>query len=82
MVFDMAISEIIQSAHMTTFQMICSCGDTMKVESATREQAVSQLKTMMNESTVASHMKEKHPGEPMIPVSQVHAIIEKTLIAV
>ena len=54
----------------------------MKVEGATREQAVSQLKTMLNESTLATHMKEKHPGQPMIPVSQVHAMIEQELKAV
>ena len=67
---------------MPTFQMTCSCGDTMKIEGATREQAVSQLKTMMNESMVAAHMKEKHPGQPAMPVSQVHAAIEQTLKAV
>jgi uncharacterized short protein YbdD (DUF466 family) len=54
----------------------------MKVEGATRENAVSQLKTMMNESAVAAHMKEKHPGQPAIPVAQVHAIIEKDLRAI
>ena len=67
---------------MPTFQMTCTCGDTMKVESANREQAVSQLKTMMNEAMVASHMKEKHPGEPMMPVSEVHAAIDQSLKAV
>ena len=51
----------------------------MKIESSTRDEAVSQLKAMMNESAVATHMKEKHPGEPMMNVSQVHAVIEKTL---
>ena len=64
---------------MQTFQMTCSCGDTMKVESNTREQAVSQLKTMMNEAMVAAHMKEKHPGEPVMTVSQVHSAIEQSL---
>lgn len=54
----------------------------MKLESATREEAVSKLKSMMNDSAVAAHMKEKHPGEPMIPVAQVHAIIEKNLAVV
>ena len=77
--FDKVKSQISHAEGMTTFQMTCVCGDTMKVESTSREQAVSQLKTMMNESAVAAHMKEKHPGEPMIPVSQVHAVIEKTL---
>lgn len=52
----------------------------MKVEGATREEAASKLKAMMNESRVADHMKEKHPGEPSIPVAQVHAMIEKNLV--
>jgi hypothetical protein len=51
----------------------------MKVEGSTREEAVSKLKSMMNDSTVAAHMKEKHPGEPMIPVAQVHSMIDKNL---
>jgi len=64
---------------MATFQMTCACGDKMEIQTGTREQALTQFKTMMDESAVAAHMKEKHPGEPMIPVAQVHAIIEKTL---
>ena len=62
--------------------MTCSCGDTMNVESATRAEAVSKLQAMMNESTIAAHFNEKHPGEPVIPVEQIHAAIEATLIAV
>lgn len=67
---------------MTTYQMTCSCGDTMNIESSNREEAVSKLQAMMNVSAIAAHMKEKHPGEPLIPVDQVHAMIEKTLIVV
>lgn len=52
----------------------------MKVESATREEAVSKLTSMMNESMIAAHMKEKHPGESVIPVAQVHAMIEENLV--
>jgi len=78
----MIISTEMYYLSMTTYQMTCACGDAMKVDSPTREQAVSQLKTMMNESAVQAHFKEKHPGQPVIPVSQVHAIIEKTLVAV
>lgn len=52
----------------------------MKVESVTREEAVSKLKSMMNDSAVAAHMKQKHPGESMIPVAQVHAVIEENLV--
>ena len=78
----MVINTMIQPAHMTTFLMTCSCGDRMKLDSPTREQAVSLLKIIMNESAVADHRKEKRPGEPMIPVSEVHAMIDKTMIAI
>jgi hypothetical protein len=66
---------------MTTYQMDCSCGDTMKIEGATRDEAVLKLKAMMNDSMLSTHMKEKHPGEPMIPVAQVHAMIEQNVRA-
>lgn len=64
---------------MTTYQMDCSCGDTMNVEGASREESVSKFKAMMNESVIAAHMKEKHPGEPSMQVAQVHSIIEKNV---
>jgi hypothetical protein len=54
----------------------------MKVEGATREEAVSKLQSMMTATAVASHMKEKHAGEPAIPTAQVHSMIESNLIAV
>jgi hypothetical protein len=54
----------------------------MKVEGATREEAVSKLQSMMTVAAIATHMKEKHPGEPVIPTAQVHSMIESTLIAV
>lgn len=66
---------------MATFKMTCSCGDAMEVVGSTREEAVSKLTSMMNESTIAAHFKEKHPGQPVIPVSQVHGMIEKNLVA-
>ncbi len=54
----------------------------MDVDCASREEAVSQLKTIMSESALEAHMKEKHPVQPMIPLSQVHAMIEQELVAV
>jgi len=62
--------------------MTCSCGDTLKIESASREEAVSKLQSMMNESMITAHMAEKHPGQPAMSVSEVHAAIEQTLKAV
>lgn len=62
-----------------TYTMKCKCGDTMSVEGATRGEAVSKLKAMMDEKGIAVHMAEKHPGEPLISVADCHAMIEKDL---
>ena len=67
---------------MTNYEMTCSCGDKMNVESSTRQEAVSKLQAMMTPSAIDAHFKEKHPGQQAIPVAQLHAAIEKTVVAV
>lgn len=62
-----------------TFSMTCTCGDVMTVEAETRDEAVGKMKEMMNESAVAAHMAEKHPGDPVPPVAEVHQMIERDL---
>ena len=64
---------------MTNFSMTCTCGDTMTVPATTREEAVGKLKGMMTVDAVAQHMAQKHPGQPVPPVSQVHGMIEQTV---
>ena len=54
----------------------------MTVEAADRNAAVAQFKGMMDEAGIAAHMKEKHPGEPVIPVAACHAMIERDVVAV
>ena len=61
--------------------MTCSCGDTMTVDAATREDAVAQLKGMMTADAIAKHMAEKHPGQPLISVADCHAQIERDVKA-
>ena len=61
------------------FSLTCSCGDVIKVEAGTRTEAVKNLKTMMSEKSVAEHMKQKHPGETIPAIQQVHAMIEQDL---
>ena len=56
----MDIRKVVLKWHMAAFQMTCCCGDTIKVEDTTREQAVSKLKALMNESMVAAHMNLNH----------------------
>ena len=53
----------------------------MTVDGANREEAVSKMKEMMDETKIAEHMKSKHPGEPVMSVADCHAMIEKELIA-
>ncbi|MFY9493484.1 MAG: hypothetical protein WAP55_03345 [Minisyncoccia bacterium] len=67
---------------MASFKMTCKCGDMMTVEAADKDAAVAQFKTMMDEKGIAAHMGEKHPGEPLIPVAECHAMIEKEVVAV
>lgn len=66
---------------MTSFKMTCSCGDTMTVEAADRNEAVSKFKDMMGEAAIAAHMSEKHPGQPVMSVADCHAMIEKDVVA-
>lgn len=64
---------------MNTFSMTCTCGDVMKVEASSREEAVQKMKAMMTEDMIAQHTAEKHPGEPAPSLEQTHMMIEKTI---
>lgn len=60
---------------MKKFSMTCTCGDVMNVEASTRTAAVNKLKKIMNEGAVKQHMADKHPGQAVPAVAQVHADI-------
>lgn len=64
---------------MTKFKMNCTCGDVMTIDAGSREEAVSKLQAMMTPDAVAAHMKEKHSGEALMTVDEVHAGIAKNL---
>ena len=66
---------------MANFSMTCTCGDTMTIEAPSRDAAVGQLKTMMDEAGIAHHFAEKHPGETPMPVEQVHAMLDQAVVA-
>lgn len=59
--------------------MTCSCGDVMNVEASTKTAAVNKLKKMMNEAAIKQHSADKHPGQPVMAVAQVHADIAQQL---
>ena len=60
--------------------MTCSCGDVMTVDAEDRNEAVTKLKDMMDESAIKAHMEEKHPGDPVMSVADCHAMIEKEVV--
>lgn len=62
---------------MSQFSMTCTCGHVMSVDAGSRQDAVQKIKGMMTADAVASHMAERHVGQPVPPVSQVHAMIEQ-----
>jgi hypothetical protein len=49
----------------------------MSVDAASQQDAVQQLKDMMTVDAIGQHMAQRHPGQPVPPVSQVHALIEQ-----
>ena len=53
----------------------------MTIDAADRNGAAAQFKAMMDEQVIAAHMKERHPGEPVIPVADCHAMIERDVVA-
>lgn len=59
-----------------TYSMKCTCGDVIRVEAATREEAVAKIKGMMPPEMVANHMSEKHNGQPAPSQEQVYMMIE------
>jgi len=67
---------------MTKYQMTCTCGDKLDIESSTREEAVSKLQAMMTPEAIDAHFKEKHPGQQAIPVASLHEAIEQAVVAV
>lgn len=64
-----------------TYSMTCSCGDVMKVKAGTRTEAVDNMKALTNEATVYEHMAQKHIGDAVPTIEQVHSIIEQSLKA-
>ena len=66
---------------MANYSMTCTCGDTLTIDAPSREAAVGQLKGMMDEAGIAHHFAEKHPGQAVIPVAQVHAMIDQAVTA-
>ncbi len=60
---------------MSDYSMTCSCGDVMKLEASSREDAIEKLQGMMTADAIKGHMMEKHPGDAIPTVEQIHGQI-------
>lgn len=58
---------------MATYEMSCSCGDTMQAEGDTKEAAVDNLMTHMTPDAVQAHLAEKHAGQTPPSTEQTRA---------
>lgn len=67
---------------MMKFKMTCTCGDVMEVEAANRDAAIEMFKGMMNEEAVAKHFADKHAGQPVPSMDQVHMNIAQSVAQV
>lgn len=65
---------------MKKFSMTCTCGDKVTVDADTREEAVQKLKDQMTAEATASHFAEKHQGQEVPALEQVHAMIDQTVV--
>ncbi len=51
----------------------------MQVEAGNKGEATAKLKNMMDETTIQMHYDEKHPGEDVPTVHEVHQMIEQNV---
>jgi hypothetical protein len=61
------------------YSMTCDCGMKMDTDAKDREEAVSKIKGMMSEPAIKAHMADKHPGQAIPSVMQVHQQIEQSV---
>lgn len=67
---------------MAHYSMTCTCGYETSIESTSRDEAIAQLKSMMDEPGIEQHFAEHHkPGEQRPTVQQAHAMIDQMVAA-
>lgn len=66
---------------MNKYSMKCSCSEVMNADAATKEEAVAEIQGMMTQDAIDKHMAEKHAGQAVPPIAEVHAMIEQQVKA-
>ena len=68
---------------MATWEMTCSCGDTMRMDGTTKEEAADALLSQfMTPEAIQAHMAEKHAGQPVPNTQQTRQGLLATATAV
>jgi hypothetical protein len=63
---------------MSDFAMTCSCGHTMTIDAANRDEAVAKFKQGMTQSALDEHFRERHqPTEQKPTLAQALQGIEQ-----
>ena len=63
---------------MADFSMTCTCGHTMTMDAANRDEAVAKFKAGMTQEALDQHFRERHqPTEQKPTLAQAHASIEQ-----
>jgi hypothetical protein len=63
----------LKEGSVATYEMSCSCGDTMQAEGDTKEAAVDNLMSHMTPDAVQAHLAEKHAGQAPPSTEQTRA---------
>ena len=61
------------------YVVACTCGHDIKVKAETREDAVAQMKKMMDKDGILEHFRKYHSGELVPPVAEIYAHIEQDI---
>lgn len=69
---------------MHEYSMTCTCGFEIKASAASKEEAINQMKAMMDANGIAQHWDEHHAeeraqGKPVPTVQEVHGMIEQMI---
>ena len=63
---------------MASFSMTCTCGHTMTLEAASRDEAVGKFKAGMTQAALDDHFRQHHsPTEQKPTLLQAHSVIEQ-----
>lgn len=59
------------------YSFTCTCGHTISVDANSRDEAVQKIKDMITPDFISAHMSEKHPGEAVPSVEDMHKMVDE-----